>query len=161
MRTKGTAKELEVKRRIAINLLQQGHSRAEVAREVGASWTSVDRWREAFEKGGWEAIAAKQHPGRPRLLTSAQEKQVLKILLRGPRKSNFDSDMWTAKRVAAVIERRFDVKYHPHHVMKLLAQWKWTRQKPQRRPREQDQAAVEHWRTHEWKRIKKGNRAAS
>jgi hypothetical protein len=31
----------------------------------------------------------------------------------------------------------------------------FTQQKPQRRATQRDEVAIEHWRTHEWERIKK------
>jgi transposase len=40
-------------------------------------------------------------------------------------------------------------------VWKLLRQglgWSW--QKPERRALQRDEAAIEHWKTHEWPRIK-------
>lgn len=161
MRTKGSAAELEVKRRIACNLLLKGTPRAEVARIVGTSWTSVNRWKKAIEKGGIDAIAAKPHPGRRPFLSRTQQKKLLRILERGALKAGFPNDLWNSPRVAAVIERQFGVKYHESHVLKLLAKWGWSRQKPQRRAREQNRLAVENWRTHEWERLKKGAREQS
>ena len=156
MRTKGSGKELEVKRRIACNLFQQGKSRAEVARLVGTSWASANRWKKAFERGGLEAIAAKPHPGRPCRLNKQQQRKIVKVLERGPLKAGFPNDLWNAARVAQVIERTCGVKYHESHVLKLLVKWGWSRQLPERRAREQDPAAVEHWRRVEWERLKKG-----
>ena len=157
MRTRGSAKELEAKRRIAGSLLLEGKSRAEVARIVGASWTSVNRWHKAIQRGGIDALAGKAHPGRPPLLSRSKQKRVLKILERGARKSGFPNDLWTCPRVAQVIERRFGVKYDESHVWRLLRKWGWSCQKPQHRAREQDRAAVEHWRKREWPRLKKGD----
>jgi len=63
MRTQGTARELEVRRRIAGNLLLEGEPLQEVAEVVGASLSSVNRWKRAVKEGGLEALAAKRHPG--------------------------------------------------------------------------------------------------
>lgn len=161
MRTKGSAKELEAKRRIAGRLLLQGKSRAEVARLVGASWNSVNRWKKQVDRGGLDALAAKPHPGRPPRLMPAQCKQVQKILEQGARKAGFENDLWTCPRVAEVIQRHFGVKYDPSHVWRLLTKWAWSCQKPQRRAREQDPAAVEHWIRRDWPRIKKGGSRSS
>ena len=64
MRPKGSAKELEVRRRIGGKLLQGGKGVREVARLVEASPSSVSRWKQALEEGGMEALRAKPHPGR-------------------------------------------------------------------------------------------------
>lgn len=145
-----------MKRRIAGNLLLEGKSRAEVARLVGASWNSVNRWQKAIEAGGVDALAAKPHPGRPPRLSRSQQKQVLKILERGPLKSGFRTDLWTCQRLALVIERRFGVKYDQSHVWRLLQKWGWSCQKPRHRAREQEPPAVDHWRKRKWPRLKKG-----
>jgi transposase len=156
MRTKGSAAELEAKRRIAGSLLLQGKSRAEVARLVNASWNSVNRWKQLLDKGGLEALAAKPNPGRPSRLTAAQCRRVMRILERGALKAGFENDLWTCPRVAAVIEQRFGVKYDDSHVWRLLTKWGWSCQKPQRRAREQNGEAVEQWIRRDWPRIKKG-----
>ena len=74
MRPEGSAKELERRRKRAMALYEEGHSQAEVARMVGSSESSVHRWRKmARRKNG---LAAKPHPGRPRVLTPAQHRRL-------------------------------------------------------------------------------------
>jgi hypothetical protein len=58
--------------------------------------------------------------------------------------------------VAQVIRERFKVEYHRDHVGRVLHALGFTQQKPQRRATQRDEAAIERWRTHDWKRIKKG-----
>ncbi len=77
-------------------------------------------------------------------------------LLKGPRAQGFATELWTLARVAAVIERRFGIAYHPCHVWKVLRRMGWSAQKPERRAREQDEDAVRRWREEEWPRIKRG-----
>ncbi|MEJ5241612.1 MAG: helix-turn-helix domain-containing protein [Anaerolineales bacterium] len=57
--SKGSAETLEMRRRIAAKLLQQGHGIRAVARIVGASPASVLRWKRALEQGGIEALKSK------------------------------------------------------------------------------------------------------
>ena len=116
MRPKGSAEALEVRRRIAGKLLQEGMGIREVARLVGASSSSVCRWNKALQQGGMEALKAKPHPGRPPRLTPEQKQELEEILLKGPQASGFPTDLWTLPRVAKVIERNFGVKYHPGQV---------------------------------------------
>jgi transposase len=84
MRPKGSAKELQVRRQIAGKLLQAGKGVREVARLVGASPSSVSRWKQALEAGGAEALKSKPHPGRPPGLNAAQKKELEQVLLAGP-----------------------------------------------------------------------------
>jgi len=107
MRPKGTAAELEFRRRLAVHMLSQGKTASEVSELVGASLSSVKRWKAAWKKGGVEALAAKPHPGRKPKLTNAQKRDLESILLRGPRAAGFSSDLGTCSRVGQVICRRF------------------------------------------------------
>jgi transposase len=47
--------------------------------------------------------------------------------------------------VAEVIRREFGVRYHPDHISRLLDRWGWSRQKPIRRARQRDEAALQEW----------------
>jgi len=129
---------------------------AEVAKAVGASLTSVKRWKHAVKAGGTAALAAKPHPGpRPRL-SEEQRQHLLKTLLGGARIAGYRNELWTCRRIAEVIQRQFGVKYHPGHVWRLLRACNWTPQLPEHRARERDEAAIRQWRRREWPRIKKG-----
>jgi transposase len=155
MRPKGSAAELEQRRRLAVALLEHGMKPAKVAKTIGTSRASVTRWRQAHEKGGPKALAARPHPGRPPRLTAAQRRRLAKLLLRGARKHGYSTDLWTLDRVAEVIAANFGVEYHPGHVWYVLRSMRWSSQKPERRARERDEHAIEQWRQQEWPRIKK------
>ena len=155
MRPPGTAAHLEARRRRAADLLADGMSLAEVARRVGADVSSVKRWKRALRVGGDDALAAKPHPGRPSKLSVDQKQRLALILRAGPLAAGFRTDLWTTRRVAEVIRQRFGVGYHPDHVGRLLHALGFTRQKPQRRARQRDEAAIERWRCEDWPRIKK------
>jgi transposase len=139
----------------AARLLAQGKKPSEVARAVGCSPSSVTRWKEMMRKKGVEGLKAKPAPGRPSFLSKSQKKKLVKILLRGPRASGYATDLWTCKRVAEVIRRRFGVRYNPKAVWFVLRSLGWSCQKPERQARERDEAAIESWRRQDWPRIKK------
>jgi len=155
MRPKGTAAELERRRRRAVQLLDGGHSIATVARMVGAAFSAVWRWQEAVRRRGPTALAPKPVPGRPPKLTTRQRGRLPRVLARGARGHGYATDLWTTKRVATVIAREFGVRYHPAHVSRLLAACGWSCQKPERRAVERDEAAITHWKRYRWTAIKK------
>ena len=158
MRTQGTAAELEVRRRIAARLFMEDITLADFARCVGASISSVKRWKRAWRQGGVAALAAKpQHVPKCRL-SDKQKSQLVEILLRGPLAAGYFTDLWTCARVAQVIQQKFGVAYHADHVGRLLHGLGFTPQKPRRKARERDEAAIERWRRVDWPRIKKGER---
>ena len=155
MRTKGSAAELEARRRRAAEYFQAGKSLAETARLVGVSISSIKRWKRAWAEGGEAALAAKPHPGPTPKLSTEQKLKLLTILAAGPRAAGFQTDLWTCARVAVAIFENFGVEYHPDHVGRILHDLGYTPQKPRRVAREQDAEAVEKWRAEDWPRIKK------
>jgi hypothetical protein len=53
---------------------------------------------------------------------------------------------------------RWGVSYHPSQVWRILRASDWTCQKPERRARERDEAAIARWRRVDWPRIKKSRK---
>src|ERR1700677_2375326 len=130
-RPKGSAAELERRRRRAVELLDQGESPSTIARILGVHETSVHRWRRDRNGAGLEA---KPQPGpKPRL--SAENLSTLeKLLLQGAKEHGWDNELWTAERVGTLIQRHFGVKYHAEHVRTILKErLHGSSQKPQLR----------------------------
>jgi transposase len=78
-----------------------------------------------------------------------------RILLKGAQAAGFETDLWTCPRVAEIIEQRFGVRYHVHHVSRLLHGLGFSPQKPVRRAVERDEAAIQQWVRSDWQRVKK------
>lgn len=156
MRPEGSPQELERRRRRAMALLEEGYSQAEVARRVGCHPSSVLRWRRAKERAGPDGLKSKPVPGRPARLSSQQKERLLEYLLEGAMEHGYRTDLWTTKRMAQLIERKFGVTYHRDHVGRLLHSLGWSHQKPKRRARQRNEALIEQWKREQWPRIKKG-----
>jgi len=156
MRLPGSAKVLESRRRRALALVQQGLSLNAAARRLGCAPSSVMRWMDAHHRLGDAGLKVRPAPGRPRRLTTRQEARLLRELLRGALAHGYGTDLWTTKRIAEVIERTFGVHYHRSHVSRLLARNDWSPQKPERRARERDEAAIARWKRTRWPRVKRG-----
>ena len=155
----GSRLEQEGRRLAAGRLILAGKKNVDVVRALNVSLSSVKRWKKILRQQGIDGLRGKPPPGRPPRLSNGQRKKLVKIILRGAQAAGFLSDLWTGKRLAEVIRRVFSVEYHPHHVLKILRQLDFTPQKPQRRARQQDRDALEHWRAIEWPRIKRGRLA--
>jgi transposase len=69
--------------------------------------------------------------------------------------------VWTRSRVAAIIRLACGVSYHPRHVGRLLDVMRWSPQKPIRRARQRNEAAIAQWRGDTWPAINKGRKASS
>ncbi len=155
MRPRGTPAELEARRRRAIVELGKGLMVTQVAERIGCSHSAVIAWRDAVRKKGEKGLAAKPAPGRPPKLTARQRARLPKLLLRGAETWGYPTALWTTKRVASVIERQFKVKLHRAHVGRVLSDFGWSCQKPERRALQRDEKAIEHWKRYRWREIKK------
>src|SRR5216684_3925295 len=111
MRSKGTAAELERRRRRAVELVEQGEAPAVVARILGVTRSSLHRWRRMARYG--TGLAATPATGARRRLTDPQMKELEGLLDEGAPAHGFPNELWTSARVAQVIRRRFGVQYHP------------------------------------------------
>jgi transposase len=152
MRTKGTAAELEWRRRRAVELVEQGEAPAVVARLLGVTRSSLHRWRRMARSG--TGLTAKPAAGARRRLTNLQLKELQGLLDEGAVAQDFPNELWTSARVAQVIHRHFGVQYHPDYVRRLLRRrLGWTSHKPQRRDRERNDKEVERWKADEFPRI--------
>jgi transposase len=144
MRPVGTAEELQRRRVRAVELVEQGESPEDVAHFLGCGRSSVYTWvklaREAPEK-----LAAKPHAGPKPRLSPEQLKELEGLLLEGAKAHGWRIELWTAARAAELIERHFQIRFHPEHVRKLLKRrLRWTSQKPQRKAKERDEVAIAH-----------------
>src|SRR5512144_1568544 len=128
MRPKGTAAELERRRRRAVALLAQGESPAVVARILGVRRTSLHRWRRMAQQE--EGLKAKAATGPKRRLTDSQLCELERLLLQGATAHGFANELWISTRVGQLITRRFGVEYHPDYPRRLLRRWlEWTSHK--------------------------------
>src|SRR5262245_28182494 len=120
MRPPGTAKQLEKRRRRAVQLLKSGRSLSIVARQVGAAVSSVFRWWQAYQRQGARGLESKPTPGRPPRLSTMQKRRLVTLLGQGALRAGYRTELWTADRVTELIAHKFGVRYHPAHVWKVL-----------------------------------------
>ena len=151
------ALELERRRRHAVNLLHQGESPTVVARFLGVHRVTLYRWlRQEQQPGG---LTAKPRFCQDPRLTDRQLAQLEQLLLQGAKAHGWPNELWTAARVAKLIEGHFGQSFHPDHVRRFLrARLGWTSQKPKRKARERDDDEVARWLAEEFPRILRATR---
>ena len=154
MRSKGTAAELEARRIAAVRRVDEGWAQKDVAAFLGVHPVTVAKWVARHRADTDNGLAAKPTPGRPRFLTDRQERKVLGWL-DDRRQVRFPTDLWTARRVAELILQKLGVRFHPNYLREWLAKRNYTPQKPTRRARQRDQAAIDRWVAEDWPRIQK------
>jgi transposase len=153
MRPIGSAEELERRRFRAVRLIQEGVPRKWIARVLGVPRGTLSRWCKLAEAG---ALQAKPQPGAPRRLTDQNYRELEELLAQGATAHGWPNNLWTAGRVGEVIERHFQVKYHPAHVSRILKnRLGWTCQRPVHQRWERDDAEIDKWVKGEFPRIVK------
>lgn len=159
MRTTGSPAEFERRRRLAVARVRDGMTPIQVAQFLGVHPTSVRFWWRTYQKHGDAGLAAKPPPGRPPKLSKSQERQVVGWLRKNPKSFGFATELWTAKRVTQVIQRKFRVRFHPRYLNEWLTHRDITPQKPKTQPRERDQEQIKRWLRYQWPRIQNARAA--
>jgi transposase len=148
-------KELEQRRLLGARLLRQGVPQAEVARRVGVHRQSVSRWAEQLQHGGRQALQSAGRTGRKPRLGPAELKRIVRGLERGPEALGYETGLWTAWRVADLIERKCGVKFSAVQAWRILRQLGWTPQRPAGRALEREEEKIRCWKQQRWPQIKK------
>jgi transposase len=150
-----TAEVLEFSRRAAVRGIRQGHPQSQVAALLGVSLRTVQRWWHAWREEGEAGFPMRPGRGRPPKLSCEQADEVLAWLDHSPTEYGFDTERWTAPRVAELVERLLGVRMHPRYLNDWLRSRGVTPQLPARHAWERDDARIERWKRREWPRIKK------
>jgi len=152
---------LEGRRLRAARLFAQGQTQGAVARALGVTTAAVNHWHQTWRAKGVRGLKAAGRAGRKPKLDARQLAKVDRALRAGPSRHGFSTELWTLPRVATVIQRLTGVRHHPSHVGRLLQQLDWSLQRPGRRARERDEAAIARWKTGRWVQLKKTPGAAA
>jgi transposase len=156
MQIRGTAKQLEARRLYAVRRIESGEStQAGMARELKVSTQAIEQWMARYRAGGEAALKADPRPGRPRFMTPSEHRQLRRMLVEGPRRYGFDTDLWSCPRIADVIKRKFGIEFHADHIGRILTRLGFSPQKPEARAIERDEKAIKQWIEHDWELVKK------
>jgi transposase len=151
----------EGRRLRALALHEDGWTGRAIAAALGVTPGAVSQWLKRAREGGVEALRQHLPPGPTRRLSAEQQAQLPTLLAKGAEAYGFLGEVWTTKRVAAVIRKEFGVRYHPAHVSRVLRFINWSVQKPMRRATQRDEAAITAWHTDRWPALEKKRRTNS
>ena len=158
METIRTRAEQEARRRLAVARVGEGWSPADTAAFLGVHVETVRKWVRAHKAGGEDGLAGTPHPGRAPVLTPEQEAEALGWLTRKPTAFGFRTDLWTAARVAQLIEQNFGVAFHPSYLREWLTKRRHSPQKPARRAKQRNPVAIGGWLADEYPAAQKKSR---
>lgn len=147
--------EATKKRLKAGRMLLAGKGCTDVAKAVGVARQTVYTWKGLLDEGGIDALRAVPERGRPAQLDEQQLAAVRATLLRSPTEYGFGTELWTLKRVGAVIERLHGVRFGQTQVWRILGALGFSPQKPERRAIERNEDAVRNWKRRTWPSLKK------
>ncbi len=133
---------------LAVQRMEEGEHPAEVAESFGMhrSWAFKCRAMVRGRGNGLRALRSTRGTGRPRKMTSVQEKQVFRwINGKNPLQYGFDFGLWTRQIVQELVLKCFDVGLSLTSVGAMLARQGLTPQKPLQRAYQRDPQAIELW----------------
>jgi transposase len=147
--------EATKKRVKAGRMLLAGKGCAEVALAVGVARQTIYTWKKLLDEGGINALREVPGRGRPAQLNAQQLAAVRAAVLQNPTEHGFGTELWTLKRVGAVIERLHGVRFSQTQVWRILGSLGFSPQKPEKRAIERNEDAVRSWKRSTWPALKK------
>jgi transposase len=156
MGTKRDLGSIEARRIAGARMLKRKVSQAEVARELGVSRQAVSVWaRQLCEVNGAVGKLKAKTLGRPKRLDADQCESLSRLLVAGALQAGFPTELWTVKRVRALVAREFGVEYSHTGCWELLRSLGFSPQKPEKRATQRNEAAIVQWRRKIWPALKK------
>lgn len=126
-----------------------------MAKNLGVTRGSVNRWLQWYEDMGVAGLLTGRPPGPAPKLTDAQRAELTALIEAGPRVAGYSSGVWTGPMIGDLIAQRFGVRYHNHHVPRLLHELGFSVQRPRRRLARADAEAQAMWLREKLPAIKK------
>jgi transposase len=123
----------------------EGRRVVDLAEELDVTRGSVNRWLQWYEAMGVAGLETGTAPGPAPKLTDQQRVELVAIVEEGPLAAGYQSGVWTGPMIGDVIEQRFGVRYHNHHVPRLLHQLGFSVQRPRKRLARADSEAQAQW----------------
>jgi len=133
----------------------EGRRVVDLAAELDVTRGSVNRWLQWYEALGVDGLLTGIPPGPVPKLSEAQRDDLTTLIESGSREAGYTSGVWTGPMIGDLIAQRFGVRYHNHHVPRLLHELGFSVQRPRRRLARADKEAQAMWLREKLPRIKK------
>jgi len=153
-------REQKEQRRLAAaqDLLEGEKSQAQIAEVHGVTPSAVSKWKTTLEKEGIEGLKSttdEGNQGPDSQLNEQDREQLVELLEEGAQAHGWETDLWTSKRVAALIEQEFAIDYTPRHCSRILRELGYRPVKPREGAAEKDPEEKKRWLNEEAERLKK------
>lgn len=145
----------EWRRGRAVRAYINGRKVTAIAADFGVTRGSVNRWLQWYNVDHVDGLRTSIAEGPAPKLTAEQREALASIIELGPIQAGYQSGVWTGPMIGDLIHERFGVRYHNHHVPRLLHQLKFSVQRPRKRLARADLGRQDTWVHETLPRIKK------
>lgn len=130
-------------------------SKAEVAKILGVTKRTIDKWIRLYVDNGIKGLELGKCGGSKSRLTEAQRQQLSRIIEEGPQAYGYDTAIWTSPIVRDVVKKEFGIVYDVSHIRRILNKLGFSCQYPRVHLAKADQNRQKQWLKNEYPAIKK------
>ena len=123
----------------------EGRTVLKLVAELDVARSSVNRWITWYEAMGLDGLVTGTAPGPAPRLTEEQSGELAALIEEGPDAAGYKSGVWTGPMIGDLIAQRFGVRYHNHHIPRLLHQLGFSVQRPRKRLARADAEKQAQW----------------
>ena len=142
----------------AIELHKENREVNEIAYFFGVHRGTVSKWITLYKREGKDALKSKKAKGAEYKLSKKELKDILSMLNDDATIYEFETPLWTCKRVQQMIIKKTGKKIHTTNIMRLFKKLNLSTQKPERLAQQRDKKAIRKWVKEEWPKIEKHRR---
>jgi transposase len=144
-------------RKIAVHaIIDRNWNPEDIADVFNMSRSAIYHWVKAYHEGGDNALDTQQAPGAPLIITAEIDRWLRSTVLYSiPTDYGYDTELWTLKILAALLEKKFGIHVYESTVDNHLHRLHLSCQAPSYRSYDYDQQEVEHYLTNKWPKIQK------
>lgn len=154
-----TRDQKEQRRLAAAEVLLAGEmTQAEIAEEHGVTASAVSKWKSTLNEvgiAGLQSTNDEGNQGPDSALGHQHREQLVELLEAGAQAHGWETDLWTSRRVAALIEREFGIDFSPRHCRRILHELGYRPVKPREEAAEKDPEEKQRWLDEEAEQLKK------
>jgi transposase len=127
----------------AVAMARRGRTAEAIAADLGVSRRAVQEWIRRFNGGGYEGLRHRPKPGRPRLLSPEQERELSEMIEAGPTDPGLSA--WRGPVLVDKIQEVFGVTMSLSGAYKTLHRLGFEPLRPRPKHRKSDPAAMAAW----------------
>ena len=142
----------------ALKLRKNGWKVTKIAEAFGLHIKSVSRWFVKSSKYGEQSLKKTMAKGAKSKLSLVEKNEIINNLKESAMEFEFETPLWTAKRVQQLILKKYEIKIHISKICVWFKKIGLSPQKPKKNPPQRDELLVKRWIKNEWPKIEEHRR---